>query len=145
MFEYTTSYRSIYHSVDAKLVPPLASRSTFFTRSSTGFPLSLAIVRLHSTNPDLLNTDTWSSIPEVTSLTDSSTRCVICAAGFNELRSYTRPLFVSTGLPPPPFPRPTNASLFPCLFDTTSVTRHGLQASRRSSQDNNTRCVPSRL
>lgn len=56
------SYRRVYHSVVAKLVPPLSSRRTFFTRSSTGFPFSFAIVRLQRTNPDLLNTETWSSM-----------------------------------------------------------------------------------
>lgn len=56
------AHRSVYHSVVAKLVPPFSSNSTFLTRSSTGLPFSLAIVRLHNTNPDLLNTDTWSSM-----------------------------------------------------------------------------------
>lgn len=102
-----TAHRSMYHSVEAKLVPPLASRRTFFTRSSTGFPLSLAIVRLHSTNPDLLNTDTWSSIleqvPRLPVLGCNTTLCHVRRSSWSQVSSslvkvWSSLVLVSLGL-----------------------------------------------
>ena len=88
------SHRRVYHSVTTILLPPFSSRRIFCTRSSMGFPFSLAMVRLHRTNPDLLNTDTWSSITKELAFTKYFVLCCVGLRGgkFTTLkfRKYSR-------------------------------------------------------